>query len=389
MIDMTAEPAKVNLSFTEKQLPQHIRTKHVHGLHPYLGKFIPQLVEYFLAKFFDSGDLIVDPFVGSGTTLVEASIRNINSIGVDISEFNCLMSRVKTQQFDMALLSRELSDAVSKLVAFAKQQSHDYIPLTRFYSGEPEEPDVNYESVPESFSRWYSKKSLDDFLYFRRILPGYTYTGALKILLSRCARSARQVFHFELDHPKDSVKEPYYCFKHSRICTPCMDAQPFFVRYSKDIIKRIGQFQKIRGKASVDVIHGDSRVVDLPDNISGVFTSPPYLGLIDYHEQHSYAFDLLELKNRDEEEIGSKSLGKNGTARNQYIQGIADVLLNLSDKLADNADIFIVVNDDLGLYEQIARKAEMKIVRRIPRKVNRRTGIRGAAYSEEILHLKP
>ncbi|MGQ9848402.1 MAG: DNA methyltransferase [Bacteroidales bacterium] len=47
------------------------RTKHVHRLHPYLGKFIPQLVEVFLKKYFKKGNTILDPFSGSGTTLIE------------------------------------------------------------------------------------------------------------------------------------------------------------------------------------------------------------------------------------------------------------------------------------------------------------------------------
>ncbi len=38
------------------------RTKHVHRLHPYLGKFIPQLVEVFLRKYFKKGDTVLVPF---------------------------------------------------------------------------------------------------------------------------------------------------------------------------------------------------------------------------------------------------------------------------------------------------------------------------------------
>ena len=48
---------------------EYKRTKHVHRLHPYLGKFIPQLVEVFLRKYFNKGDTVLDPFSGSGTTL--------------------------------------------------------------------------------------------------------------------------------------------------------------------------------------------------------------------------------------------------------------------------------------------------------------------------------
>lgn len=43
----------LNLNWTEKDLPERLRTKHVHRLHPYMGKFIPQLVEIFLRKYVD------------------------------------------------------------------------------------------------------------------------------------------------------------------------------------------------------------------------------------------------------------------------------------------------------------------------------------------------
>ena len=68
-----------NLSFD--YLKEADTTKHVHRLHPYKGKFIPQLVEYFLDDhtdefkrkvYFQKGDIVLDPFCGSGTTLTHA-----------------------------------------------------------------------------------------------------------------------------------------------------------------------------------------------------------------------------------------------------------------------------------------------------------------------------
>ena len=73
----------LNLNWTERDLPEKERTKHVHRLHPYLGKFIPQLVEIFLRKYFQAGQTVVDPFCGSGTTLVQANELGINSVGYD------------------------------------------------------------------------------------------------------------------------------------------------------------------------------------------------------------------------------------------------------------------------------------------------------------------
>ena len=46
------------------QLSERERTKHIHRLHPYMGKFIPQLVEYYLKKNFTKKDIILDPFLG-------------------------------------------------------------------------------------------------------------------------------------------------------------------------------------------------------------------------------------------------------------------------------------------------------------------------------------
>lgn len=81
-----------NLSFDSYKESE--TTKHVHRLHPYKGKFIPQLVEYFLDDhidsykkeiYFNKGDIVLDPFCGSGTTLVQANELGMHAVGVDIS----------------------------------------------------------------------------------------------------------------------------------------------------------------------------------------------------------------------------------------------------------------------------------------------------------------
>src|SRR3990172_10845759 len=98
----------LELSWSEDQLPQVERTKHVHGLHPYLGKFIPQLVEVFLRRYFNPCDCVYDPFVGSGTTLVEANAFGARAIGCDVSAFNCLLPRAKTADYSLGALEMDL-----------------------------------------------------------------------------------------------------------------------------------------------------------------------------------------------------------------------------------------------------------------------------------------
>ena len=55
----------LELSWSEQQLPERERTKHVHRLHPYLGKFVPQLVEALLGRYVAAGGRVLDPFADS------------------------------------------------------------------------------------------------------------------------------------------------------------------------------------------------------------------------------------------------------------------------------------------------------------------------------------
>ena len=120
---------KLNLNWREKDLPEKERTKHVHRLHPYLGKFIPQLVEIFLRKYFKPGQTVLDPFCGCGTTLIQANELNINSIGYDISAFNVLLSRAKVRKYDLDRARKEVSDALEKLRQLTQIKN-----LTLYYS---------------------------------------------------------------------------------------------------------------------------------------------------------------------------------------------------------------------------------------------------------------
>ena len=67
-----------------------------HNFHPYPAKFIPQIPKELILKLSDKNGWILDPFCGSGTTLVEAKLNQRNAIGIDINPLSCLISKVKT-----------------------------------------------------------------------------------------------------------------------------------------------------------------------------------------------------------------------------------------------------------------------------------------------------
>src|SRR5215510_1221175 len=107
------------LSWSEAELPERERTKHVHRLHPYLGKFVPQLVEELLRRYVEPGGRVLDPFAGSGTTLVQSLESGHDAVGVDIAPFNCLLMRVKTELYVHDVLRRDLMAAHDRAGSFA------------------------------------------------------------------------------------------------------------------------------------------------------------------------------------------------------------------------------------------------------------------------------
>jgi hypothetical protein len=110
--------------------------------------------------------------------------------------------------------------------------------------------------------------------------------------------------------------------------------------------------------------------------------------LIDYHEQHAYAYDLFGFERNDELEIGSLFKGQTKDAKQNYIQGISDVLNNCKKYLADDYNVFIVANDKYNMYPTIAENTGMKIVGQFKRPVLNRTEKDKTAYSETIFHIK-
>ena len=368
-VNLNTKLEDLNLNWRERDLPEMERTKHVHRLHPYMGKFIPQLVEIFLRKYHPK--LVYDPFCGSGTTLVEANALGIDSIGTDISVFNTLLSRVKTSDYDVQLLEKEIKDILQRLYNYKNKFSKD------------EKVNKLFTTKNEYINNWFASNTQKELLCYLRLIKDYTYQDLLKIILSRSARSARLVTHYDLDFPKAPQTKPYQCYKHGRVCTPVDEAYKFLSRYTIDTLERVKEFSKIKTRAKVTVNHADSRIVELPKGIDMVFTSPPYIGLIDYHEQHKYAYEFLKLQNNETREIGPAKNGQSKKAKNDYIDGINAVLLHTREYMTKDSLALIVVNDKYGLYKPEA--VGFKSIGKVDRHVNRRTGRRDTPFYESIL----
>ncbi|RMG37467.1 MAG: site-specific DNA-methyltransferase [Methanobacteriota archaeon] len=435
------------------------RTKHVHRLHPYKGKFIPQLVEYFLDDhlddfkrevYFHPGDIVLDPFGGSGTTLVQANELGMHAIGVDVSLYNVMISNVKVGTHDLESLNaaireitryfrhflrdsrhetfeRALKGALSEFnkeffpspafkrrvrkgeidqYKYGKIKLQEFLPLFRQIAAKYE-ISTSIKQEGSFLERWYLPSTREDLLFLRdRILEvgDPDIQKILFIILGRTARSCRATTHSDLATLIKPVTSPYYCRKHGKICAPLFSASKWWNYYSKDTLKRLWQFQHIRTSTIQQCIVGDSRTIELErvlreenpslaelvqaQGIKGIFTSPPYVGMINYHEQHEYAYELFGLDRRDDLEIGPLYKGQGETARREYVESIAQVLKNMQNYLVDDFEIFIVANDKFGLYPTIAKMVGLRIVQEFKRPVLNRTEKNKTPYAESIFRMK-
>lgn len=445
------------LSFSEYSESE--TTKHVHRLHPYKGKFIPQLVEYFLDShtddfkqeiYFKEGDIVLDPFCGSGTALVQANELGMHAIGIDISTFNTLICNVKIGKHYIPDITKTIQNITDKLKKFQqnrhnvefeerllyelKKFNNEYFPSPVFkikvrqnqinekeYTKEKEKLFLdtyfnltNQYQIPlkqksnETFlEKWFLQTVKDeiDFVFEQiKQIKNPSTKRVLVIILSRTIRSCRATTHSDLATLIEPVTTTYYCKKHGKICKPLFSILSWWERYGKDTINRLKHFDRLRTDTYQMCLTGDSRTIDIfselkkrdefvgelaeKQKIKGIFSSPPYVGLINYHEQHAYSYDLFGFERRDELEIGPLSSGQGGEARASYVKGIADVLLNCKNYLQDDYVILLVANDKYGIYPKIADKAGMRIVNQYKRPVLNRVEKDRAAYSEIIFYLK-
>ena len=355
----------LELSWSERELPERVRTKHVHRLHPYLGKYVPQLVEALLARHVRAGGRVLDPFAGSGTTLVQALESGHDALGVDVAAFNCLLMQVKTADYNLFGLEHDIRDALSR-------------------QGEP--------GVPSAYVRaWYEPRAAEELLAFRSLIPDYEHADVLRVVLARAARSARRTTHFDLDFPRDAAGGRVLVPQAQAHLPPGRGGRRASCAATRSTRWRGSRSSRGSGPAAAraTVVHGDARETELGGPFDGIVTSPPYPGLIDYHEQHRCAYEILGLDDRRALELGAAASGTSRAAVAAYADGIAMVVRRSAEALRPGARVVIVVHDRRGLYDDILARAGLELELRYRRHVNRRTGRRAGEFYEDVLVARP
>ena len=234
-----------------------------HGYHRYPAKFIPQIVSRLATKYTKEGDLVVDPFGGCGTTLVESKVMCRPSIGVDINPVAVLITKAKKTPIEPVRIEEHFLKLKEKIDSFNKK--------TRVKI--PEHERIDYWFKPEEkrklaflFSEISKIKDQDvrDF-----------FCCGFSNILKNCS-----IWLQKSNKPiRDLMKKP---------------ADPFvaFSRQIKAMLRGNTDFfnllqKKKCLKTSCNVYCADARKIPAKSNsVSLIVTSPPYVTSYEYADLH-------------------------------------------------------------------------------------------------------
>ncbi len=313
--------AKLVLEGKEWNFHDEDTTEHLHGLHPYPAKFIPQIPRTAIERWTRRGDLVFDPFCGCGTTLLEARLLGRPSVGVDNNAVACLISKAKTvpYRFSDIAAARNFLRSLDDVLATAK-------PVEKLI---PTNPNLAY---------WFSKQVLQRLSAIKGIIleqPEPLQTLYLAVFSSIIVRVSYQ----------DS--DTRYA-RIDRAVNPDQVDKAFKSRLA-DAVESLPEIV-IPDGAGVDVYQADSRSVPFINDecVTLIVTSPPYLNAYDYHKYHRQRLHWIDgdIGMARDSEIGSHDkFTRPGATPEQYFVDMNECFKEWVRVLRPGGRCLVVVGD--------------------------------------------
>lgn len=300
-------------TFNEKQLLDSVldakKTNYLtHGIHPYPAKFIPQIPNMLIKEFTKPGDVILDPFCGSGTSLVESKLLGRNSIGIDLHPLAAFLSKVKTTTLPESNLK-----LIPKILSNIEET------IDRFYNTKiiPDEKWKTFE-LPDFSNRdhWFQKNVLFELAIIKQISKNSPKKLSDLLL---CAMSAIIV------PASNQHGETRYAAIEKNI--PPKKTFELFKQKITNYIPKISDFNNEASDSWVQVHNADSRNLDFLKNnsVNFIITSPPYANTFEYYLYHKHRMNWLDMdwQTVRDNEIGSRYIH---SSRREGIDTYVDAL---------------------------------------------------------------
>lgn len=273
-----------------------------HYLFRYPAKFHPPVARTLVEMFSKPGHLILDPFCGSGTLLVEAMVANRRAIGVDIDPVAVFVSRVKTRRVSMSglrksasLLLRDIEELSRSEAEYEKRQFDDL--AVESYRRAVRRDGLVIPRIPNIF-HWFRRYVVIDLARLRHAIQTLDVPRTHREFFLLCLASIIRNSSNADPVPVSGLEVTSYMTKRDlegRVINPFN----LFKRLLRRALREMEQFcdrthESING---IRVTQGDATHVDryLRTPVDVVITSPPYHSAVDYYRRHTLEMYWLDL----------------------------------------------------------------------------------------------
>ena len=277
-----------------------------HGFFKYPCKFIPQIPRWAINKYAKNNSIVLDPFAGSGTTLVEAVLHGKKAIGVDFDKLSQLLCKTKTKS-----LSKKQIEIIQKftdsIFSLEYKRSIALPDLHNLYHWFPKNNIVDLQHLKKCIEENYKKNNDKEIYNFLLVV--------FASIIRKCSFA------------DDTSPKPYVS---TRIKKNPLNVQETFEKTVSTYIKRILNHDvNILGDS--EIISDDARKISSPKykgKVNLAITSPPYINAFDYVRS-------LRLENAwlgyygDSNiiDIKKKQIGTETISSKQYLQKIKGIIV--------------------------------------------------------------
>ena len=297
---------------------------HLHALHPYPARFIPQIPRKAIKEWSEKGDVILDPFCGCGTTLLESVLLERSAIGIDNNEVAHLISQAKTTPYTHNDL-RELQQFIANIPS-------DMLSLSREAQSDVWIPDF------KNLSAWFDEMAILEL-------------GRLKTLVEKLSARPRVLALAVFSSIIVAVSYQDSDTRYARIDRRYQsgDVEKRFTTKLRDAIRRASAIID-RPRAKSTLYLGDSRHLSevVSESVNLIVTSPPYLNAYDYHKYHRQRLHWIkgDIKLARDYEIGKHDVFTRPNATpTPYFEDMKKCFVEWYRVLRSNGHALIVIGD--------------------------------------------
>lgn len=374
---------KIDWDFAGSQSESAFSTLHWHPC-----RFVSQIPAAFIGTLTDPGDTVLDPFAGSGTTLVEAQRLGRRSIGIDLNPIACLAATAKT----VPVFSKTITKWTEDLECSMRDALSDGL----LSSAKARKLTPPPESVQHT--KWYTRRVMNDLATLwhavnaerghKKIIAQAAFSA---ILLKVCRETRHWGYVCDNTTPR-SDHEGDVGAEYRTVLDGYADA---YAERDKDLILRFGETAT---PTPTEVYCADARkkLLDLAiASVDLVVTSPPYFGVSDYIKAQRLSMEWFgnDIEVFRKVEIGARSKRHRETALEEYLTEIGEVFSLIKRCLKPGAACVLVIGESSARTPYISklldtiRSCGFHLLHTAPRRVSPQRRLTPSILHEDVLIL--